>query len=1021
MAECKINSIKPSICLRKGTAGLEQLLRITVSSSANITAELTAECDGVIIGRKKYDLLNDVNELEFFIKELPEIRKVLVKLSCGESQTEILEIDIAPPRHWTVHVVQLSHHDLGYTDIPSETLKEHVRYLAEAIDYAEQTESYPGDAKFRIVIEQMWSLENFLRTAEPEKKEKMIKLLQSGRFEAAALFGNMITEICGHETIIRTAYHSAELSRRYNIPVISAEHNDVPGISWGLSEVLANIGVKLFCPGLPLYYSWGDIKFRSFWNAEEIFGYNAPGAFWWETPTGKRVLFWCNNQGCGGDCRGDMPYLEDWLERSAENGYPYSVIRYPVQGGSRDNSPYIRAYSDTIREWNEKWTYPRLICSTNAKFYEDFSIVIPDDLPVWRGELPGQDYPSGATSTAISLSVNRRNHNALINAEKLAAAASLRAGYIYQTGRIDEAYEETLLYDEHTWGYHHSSAGPAGRISEYEKALHAFRAEAFSAEVCDKSMTYIADKLKLKPDEMYLVVFNQTSWTITKPISAPMRETDGTGSVMHDTGEILKGVLLDYRWHVYPDKSYIYCGFDLIDESTGEVVPYDLVEMNDAFDPVDFASQRVGLSQGTNRYGFFEGPVILRYNICFKANDVPAHGYKAYRLSLKNNTVPQITKYSEDTIENEYYRITADTETNRIMSIYDKEAKRELTDPNGVDFYRFIVRNKNLSEENYHDERFKLTSRQKNTYSEMCIEASAVGHPVIRHIIKLYAGIKNIYFETSIFKDPTPLLNAHLAFPLKADDPQFRYESALSVMEPVKDYLPGVYSDLIAVQNWVRIQDGDYYILWNSLDAPMTGFGKLWQGYVSPAHRCFVDESFRHDPQTEADYNQNGWIFSQLYNNNFGTNFSVSQTGSAVFRYCLTTGEGIVSDAEAARWGWQVSSPQTTIFTDRTSHDGIFGSCGSFLECDNSEVIVANWKAAEDGGGYIVRLWNASDKTQNVAVAFREQIKSANLTNMIEIDMPEKLEIKKNTFVAAIKAKDILTARVHLSGAAAKK
>ncbi|MCL2813644.1 MAG: glycosyl hydrolase-related protein [Oscillospiraceae bacterium] len=1025
MVECVIKSIRPSIFVKEGADGLEQMIRIVVSSSGNLTgAEVAAEHGGAIIGRQKYDLRGGENTLEFFITEASETQKVLFRLTYGEAQSASREIGVTPPRHWVVHVVQLSHHDLGYTDLASNVQKEMARYLNEAITYAGQTESYPDDAKFRIVIEQAWSLDSFFKTAEKEQKDKMIRLLQSGQFEMTALYGNMVSEICGHETLVRAAYRSAEISRRCGIPVVSAEHNDVPGISWGLSEVMADIGVKIFCPGLPLYYSWSNPKFRSFWNMEEIFGNSAPGAFWWETPTGKRVLFWCNNQGCGGDTRGAMPNLEAWLENAAENGFPYSVIRHPVGGGNRDNSPYIRAYADTVRKWNEKWAYPRLICSTNAKFYEDFSKIIPESLPVWRGELPGQDYPSGSSSTAIPTSVNRRNHNALISAEKLASAASLHTDYVYQAGQINEAYEESILYDEHTWGYHFP-AGPAARASEYEKALRAFRAEAFAAEVRDKAMAYIADGLKLKAGEIYLVVFNQTSWTLNAPMSVNMREMDGTGSVMHDTGEVLRGVALDYRWHVYPDISCIDGSFDLIDEVSGESVPYDVTELNDAFEPVDFAPQRVGLAQGTKRYGYYEDPKTLRYNICFNANDIPAHGYKAYRLRMKNGSGEDSatentdnTNNTENMIENEYYRIAADPKTMQITSIRDKEADREIVDADGGDFYRFIVRDDNSGAEKYHDTRFKLTSLKKNTYSEMQLESSAAGHPVIRHRIRLCAGIKNIYFETSVFKDPTPLLNSHLAFPLKADNPRFRYESALSIMEPAKDYLPGAYSDLIAAQNWVRIQDGDYYMLWSSADAVLAGFCKLWPGYVSPAHRCYVGESFRHDPQTEPDYRQNGWIFSQLFNNNFGTNFSVSHTGFAVFRYCLTSGNGVVSDSDAAKWGWQVSSPQTTLFTDRASDDGIFAPRGEFLECDNSETAVLNWKAAEDGGGYIVRLWNVSDKTQVAALNFKGfMVAAANLTNMVEVDLPDeqkRIKIKQNTCVITAKAKEILNVRLHL-------
>jgi hypothetical protein len=257
------------------------------------------------------------------------------------------------------------------------------------------------------------------------------------------------------------------------------------------------------------------------------------------------------------------------------------------------------------------------------------------------------------------------------------------------------------------------------------------------------------------------------------------------------------------------------------------------------------------------------------------------------------------------------------------------------------------------------------------------------------------------------------MLNAHLSFPLSAENPRSKYESALSVMEPVKDYLPGAYSDLIALQNWVKIQDGAYFMLWSSLDSPMVGFCELWPGYVSPAHRCFTGGSFRHDPQTEADYTKNGWIFSNLYNNNFGTNFSVSQTGISIFRYQLTSGEGLIDDASAVKWGWQAMSAPATIFTDRTGENGKFPSTGQFLVSDNPDVAVMNWKSAEDGGGCIARLWNVSNQKQKTALSFPGAvIISANLVNMVETDLPGEIKIKNNACVIGINKKEIVNIRL---------
>ena len=46
---------------------------------------------------------------------------------------------------------------------------------------------------------------------------------------------------------------------------------------------------------------------------------------------------------------------------------------------------------------------------------------IDGSVPVRHGELPGQDYPLGSTSTAVPSAVNRRTHSLLLSAEKLSA------------------------------------------------------------------------------------------------------------------------------------------------------------------------------------------------------------------------------------------------------------------------------------------------------------------------------------------------------------------------------------------------------------------------------------------------------------------------------------------------------------------------------------------------------------------------------------------------------------------------
>jgi hypothetical protein len=325
----------------------------------------------------------------------------------------------------------------------------------------------------------------------------------------------------------------------------------------------------------------------------------------------------------------------------------------------------------------------------------------------------------------------------------------------------------------------------------------------------------------------------------------PEEDEEGTG--------YLRGVVLGDRWHVNLPLEFMDGNFTLMNIDTGAMVPYQIVPVTAHNDTVPCASQRYGIGAGGKRYGMFEVPLGLKRDLCLIARNIPALGYKTYRFIPEVSAEPlpeetQITvEYEILSMQNEYCRITVDGETGNLSSLYDKEVQRELLDSTCPHpFNSLVVRIPNQKEE-YVLENRKVTKVLKGP---ICKSIELTGyvhaHPVINQTITLYTGAKSLYFDTRVLKDSTPLLDVHIAFPFALANPQFRYEGVLSVMNPIIDYLPGSYSDTIVVQNWVKIQDEDFNILWSSLDAPVVGFGELAPGCFSPAYRCVVDESVGH-------------------------------------------------------------------------------------------------------------------------------------------------------------------------------
>lgn len=1016
----QLKEVKPTVFLTKSRGGLKQLVRVVVankgaSTPASLLVAWGKYSEEMLLGT----LASGETTVEALISEIKQSARMDFALKVRGEVVDRKDFSWQSARHWVIHVVQSSHHDVGYTDLPSNVFALHNRNLDQAIDLAEETNRFPEEARFRIVIEQGWSLINFLRQARPERCRKMVRLLQSGRFEVTALFGNMTTEICGPETLIRSLYPSFDLKRRHGIPIVSAQHDDIPGISWGLCQVLCDADIKIFCPHIPEYYSWGGAAMNPSWDEKTFVPYAGFGLFWWEAPSGKRVLFWAS-YGAGGDFHPKMKSLSDKLQEVSDSGYPYATFRWRVTGGARDNPPYISDYAKTIKGWNEKWAYPRLICSTNAKFYADIIKEAPKTLPVYRGEMHGEDYPVGATSTAAATAVNRNNHVNLITAEKLALAAAVLTDYQYQQKTLTQAYEDTLYHDEHSWG-HHFPCGPAAKASEMEKAVHAYRSAALAHDVNSKALARIADAIRLKEPGFHLVVFNPTTHCRTEVVRAPLREFDNCGSTMKKVlpendpqGGYLKGVLLTDRWHSCPTPDLLAGKFDLIDATNNRKIPFQIIEIDSADTTVHYAAERLGIGFGGKRYGFFEVPLGLKKDLCFVAEDVPGCGYRTYRLAPRSDPerFKNSVKSSGECVENEFYRVTVDKKTGFINSLYDKNAGREMVDRKcSHPFGSLVVRNS----EGKTESTLKAVRVRNVLDGPVCasieITGSAHGHPAVKQTISLYRGINQIHLATRVLRGPGPLLDVHLAFPFLAARPVFRYEGVLAVMEPLSDYLAGSCADNIAVQNWVKVRDGDFNILWSSLDAPVASFARLWPGYVSPAHSCILNKDLK-DPLLDKKDLDKGWVYSNIFNNNFGTNFSVSQSGDFLFRYVISSCAGDLSDGQAAVFGWQAVAGFEQIFTDRP-RQGSLPASSSFVEIENPGLLLLTCKKAEDNNGYIFRFWNPGSKAIKSGVRLSVlRVRQANLTNLVEEDLGLRLKHGQAGFTVDAAPASLVNVRV---------
>ena len=212
---------------------------------------------------------------------------------------------IEVPGRWDVHLIPYSHHDYGYTDLPSVVFAQHRDYLDRAMRLCRDTEQFDERAQYCFSIEESSSLVSWLEGATETGRNELAGLATTGRIEITALYVNAMTSLCSTEVMIRHLYPAASASTTLQSRVTVAVQNDVPGLPWGLMSLLGDIGVDSLVFGTPSWYfggrcsangeQWGAQRW--IWDENRVMKRDQPGELTWEGPDGQTVRVYRNFHG----------------------------------------------------------------------------------------------------------------------------------------------------------------------------------------------------------------------------------------------------------------------------------------------------------------------------------------------------------------------------------------------------------------------------------------------------------------------------------------------------------------------------------------------------------------------------------------------------------------------------------------------------------------------------------------------------------------------------------------------------
>ncbi|MDR0699588.1 MAG: hypothetical protein LBG28_10290 [Tannerella sp.] len=795
----------------------------------------------------KIILQKGINSIETDVPEVTAEKEINIELSAGSKSSELFAVKAFPVKRWTVYLMQHTHTDIGYTKPQTEILAEHIRYIDYAIEYCDLTEDYPDDAKFRWTCEAAWAVKEYIMNRPKEQIDKFIQHIKNGRIEVTGMFFNM-SEIVD-ENSFKTFFEPLSLFRSLDIPVQTAIQNDVNGIAWCLADYLPDLGIK--------YFTMGENRHRA------LIPFDRPTLYKWESPSGKSLYSYrsdhymtANSWGIDrvDDFEKIAPGLFNYLNTLTAKNYPFDAVGVQYSGYSTDNSPPSMHESNIIRDWNNKYAFPKLRSALFREFMDDVTERYGDQLPVIRAAYPDW-WTDGFGSAARETAASRKTHADMITIQGLLSMALLKGQTLpaHTPDKIRHTHENLLFYDEHTYGAAESISDPTCDNSEVQWAEKAsFVWEALkNAQIMYETAAGLLQNFIPRGEHPTVTFFNTLNW----PRS---------------------GMLELY-------------------------IDHEIIPNKKSFRITDISGNAIKTQHLRSRK---EGSYYAVY-----PENIPAMGYKTYNIIAEKEDAAKMppTDFRNYTVENEYYKITIDPEKGDVKSLFDKKLQLELVDAAspwqlGAFIYETLGNRRQM-------ELYTLTDYERNGMSDVQVYAGdngAIYQSVriqgksaccddgfgVKIELRLFHNEKRIELHYAVKKLPiTAPDGIYVAFPFKLDNAKLYFDVQGGIVSPGENQIEGTASDWNTVQNFVTARNDKAQFVVGSNLIPLFQMGGIGTGQY----------------QRKKTY-EYPHVYSWVTNNYWTTNFRASQEGEIRWSYYLASTDD-ASNSFASRFGWSSRVP----------------------------------------------------------------------------------------------------------------
>jgi alpha-mannosidase len=370
--------------------------------------------------------------------------------------------------------------------------------------------------------------------------------------------------------------------------------------------------------------------------------------------------------------------------------------------------------------------------------------------------------------------------------------------------------------------------------------------------------------------------------------------------------------------------------------------------------------------------------------------NLPAKGFKTYEMIAKQVTESPFKKESHR-LETPFYLIELDEE-GMFTRIFDKASQREVLQPGKRGNVLCMYEDKPIYYDNWDIDIFytekmweahQLTSMQWTLEGPVAIVLEikrTISNSTIDQKIYFYADSRRIDFETHVdWKEHQHLLKVQFPLDIHSDEAAFDIQFGNLTRKVHQNTSWDVARFETCGQKWIDFSEGHYG--------------------VSLLNDCKYGHSVK-----------DGVLQLSLIKSGIEPN-PVADQEVHDFTYSLYPHAGSLRECDSVWEGYKLNVP--ALWVDAAVVDDSV----SFVSVDRKNVMLETIKAAEDGRGIIIRMYEYENTQTKVKVSFGMDNKLAAVKecNLMEVDEETKITCNETEFELTIRPYEIKTYRVIFS------